>query len=193
MSVRPQFYGRRTLIHDFITADEQAHLVSWALPLRPHLEDNGPGRTYAKVDALPHAPPLYDAVQHRLATRLAIPLEALPEPIFGWYLSIISEGGAVHSHIDPAPAGARHLRCNLFLQLPHEGGLPLIMGTPIPVRERSLLAFFPSEERHASQAVAGDRWRIICSFGYLTPPDYVIPSPPGAAPVRQPINSAATS
>src|SRR5207249_3400891 len=78
-------------------------------------------------------------------------------------------------HIDSTPPGRRHLRCNLFVQLPIVGGFPIVEEQSVEVEERMLLAFYPSEKRHSSQAVQGDKWRIICSFGYLVPLDHVLP------------------
>jgi hypothetical protein len=82
----------------------------------------------------------------------------------------------VHEHIDRATADTRHLRCNLFLQLPDEGGLPIIEGQLFVVSERSVLAFFSNEKMHASQSVGSSKWRIILSFGYLVPKTYHLPS-----------------
>jgi hypothetical protein len=168
--------GRRTFCADVISTEEQSVLVEWALEMSPLLKANGPGRTFLKVPDLPFAPPEYETVRARIEALLNLPPETDPEPVFGRYLSVISEGGAVHPHLDPTPDNRRHLRCNLFLQLPDEGGLPIIARREIPVRERSILAFFPSDEWHSSQAVHGPYWRIICSFGYLTPLEYAIPT-----------------
>jgi hypothetical protein len=40
---------------------------------------------------------------------------------------------------------------------------------------RDLIAFYPSERRHASEPVIGRRRRIILSFGYNVPLDYRLP------------------
>lgn len=167
--------GERALIEDLISESEQHALVDWSLAMRPYLAENGPGRAYRRIEQMPGVPVLYHVVRARLEAAIGLPDGCEVEPIFGWYLSIISHGGAVHPHIDPTPEGRRHLRCNLFLQLPESGGLPIIRGQAVPMTERSLLAFFPSEEGHSSQGVRGARTRIICSFGYLTPVNFHLP------------------
>ena len=160
---------------NFIDEAEHQELLLWARSMRSHLRDNGPGRTYEKVNALPETPAIYHEVRHRLQDMLGLERDIAPEPMFGWYLSVISEGGNVHPHRDPTTEGKRHLRCNLFLQLPRQGGLPIIERRPVTVEPRSLLAFYPSERWHSSQRVIGNLRRIILSFGYLVPDDYVIP------------------
>ncbi len=159
----------------FLSEDERFALRDWAFRMRPLLHANGIERAYLKTDQLPALPEVYTKVRHRLQHVLG--LDGFEqEPMFGWYLSIIGESGAVHGHLDPTPAGYRHLRCNMFLQVPSSGGHPVIEGKVYPVRDGDLLAFFPSEKRHRSQEVKGDLARILCSFGYLAPLTYQLPS-----------------
>jgi hypothetical protein len=135
--------------------------------MRPSLRQNGEGRAFRKVPELSNVPSTYHDVRYRIQEAMNLGPDARPEPMFGWYLSIISAGGAIHVHTDPSRPNRRHLRCNLFIQLPEQGGHPIIEDHVQVVRERSLLAFFPSERRHASEPVHGSRWRVVCSFGYL--------------------------
>lgn len=97
------------------------------------------------------------------------------EPRFGLFLSIIRSGGAVHDHRDFSPPGMRHLRCNLFLDLPQRGGRPIILETPMDVAPRMLLAFYANEMRHSSEPFDGDR-RMILSFGYTVPSSHLLPT-----------------
>lgn len=76
---------------------------------------------------------------------MALGDQPLVEPRFGLFLSIIRSGGAVHDHRDFSPPGTRHLRCNLFLDLPEQGGRPVILEEPIHVAPRMLLAFYAND------------------------------------------------
>ncbi|MCW3836389.1 hypothetical protein ACFQ1E_10815 [Sphingomonas canadensis] len=167
----------------FVSETERRALLAWARAMEPHLRANATASTsgnaprrFRRVERLPRIDPLYTAVRLRLQHALGIPADAEPEPQFGWYLSIIRAGGLVHLHIDSAPPGKRHLRANLFLQLPYKGGLPVIETRARQVAEGMVLAFFPSERPHMSQPVFGRRRRIILSFGYLVPGDYALPA-----------------
>jgi hypothetical protein len=175
--------GARDIVRfpGFATEAERLELVDWALVMRPHLmpNPNGPFRAYRQVQELPTVPDSYNRVRRRLTEALRLPEKIAPEPSYGWYLSIIDAGGQIQPHIDEAPVGCRHLRCNLFLQLPFGGGLPVIEGRPRQVAERDILAFFPSERPHRSQIVEGERSRIICSFGFLVHEDYGFAPAPG--------------
>ncbi len=170
--------------NDFISEEERQHLLAWGLRMRPHLKANHAHRQFRQTDALPELPQLYTEVRLRLERLLGLG-GAEREPLFGWYLSLIDQGGAVHSHLDPTRPGRRHLRCNLFLQVPGSGGMPIVEGRVQQVRNGDLLAFFPSERRHCSETVEDGRVRAICSFGYLTPVRYRLPSAGATVPATQ--------
>ncbi len=163
---------------EFVTADEQQALREWAYAMERHLRPNGPGRAFLQIDALPAPHPLWDRVRQRVVKTMALGQDPVTEGVIGHYLSIIASGGAVHRHKDASPAGTRHLRCNLFLQLPTDGGRPLLRNVAIDVAERALFCFYASETPHASEAVGGERKRIILSFGYTVPADHRLPSAP---------------
>lgn len=165
------------LFHDFISEAERLELLKWSDEMLPHLNPNGKGRAFKKAGLLPYRPPAFEAARLRLQRVLPFK-EIVREPMFGWYLSSIGEGGAVHQHMDPAPPGHRHLRCNVFVQLPDEGGFPIIDGRVQPVAERCFLCFFPSSLMHGSQPVAGPRRRVLCSYGYLVKEDFRLPTLP---------------
>lgn len=161
-------------VNDFITHEEHQVLHKWALEMVPLLRPNGPQRAYLRTEYLPWLPAEYTLIRKRIECKLQIGT-ARREPDHGLFLGSISNGGAVHEHVDRAPANSRHLRCNLFIQLPVSGGEPVIQNTPQPYRERMLLCFFPNEQPHRCQPVKGTRQRLMCSFGYLVPLQYRLP------------------
>ena len=159
---------------DFVTPAEQATLIGWAETVEPHLKPNRMYRAYRDARTLPDVPPAWHDVRRRVETRMALDDEAEVETKFGLFLSIIRTGGAVHDHRDSSPPGTRHLRCNLFLDLPTRGARPIILGTPLDVAPRTLLAFYANEMRHSSEPFDGER-RIILSFGYTVPASHRLP------------------
>ena len=171
--VRPD---ERILLPDFIAEDERRHLRDWAFSVEPYLRTNGPGRLCKKTDLIPSTDARYHAVRLRLQRHMGLADDIAPEPDHGWLVSIIAAGGEVHPHIDSSPPGMRHVRCNLFLQIPEGGGRPVIDGVPIDVSERMLLAFYPSERKHWSEPCIGMRERVMLSFGYVVPLDYRLPA-----------------
>ena len=171
--VRPD---ERILLPDFIAEAERRHLLDWAISTEPYLRTNGHERLCKKTALLPTVDALYHSVRLAIQRHMGLPDDSAPEPEHGWLVSIIKAGGMVHPHIDSTPPGLRQLRCNLFLQVPEDGGRPVIDGVPIDVRERMLLAFYPSERKHWSEPVCGARARVMLSFGYLVPLDYRLPA-----------------
>ncbi|WP_051707105.1 hypothetical protein [Nocardioides aequoreus] len=115
------------------------------------------------------------AVRTRVVSRLG--LEALPDdPYKGSFLTCVSPGGDVHTHKDarlpldgspPLPL----LRCNVLVQRPEGGGLPVISETLIEVPERGVWALHPTELMHGATPVVGARERITLSFGFVVDPE----------------------
>lgn len=166
----------RILRPDFIAEPDRLHLLDWALSTEPYLRENGPARLCKKTEFIPTVDARYHAVRLAIQRHMGLPDDNAPEPDHGWLVSIIKAGGQVHPHRDSTPPGMRHLRCNLFLQLPEAGGRPVIESVPIDVSERMLLAFYPSERKHWSEPCEGDRARVMLSFGYVVPADYRLPA-----------------
>lgn len=100
-------------------------------------------------------------------------LEALDDdPYKGSFISYIEPGTGVHQHRDERLVvdGEERpiLRCNLFLQRPGAGGLPVFDGRlELDVPDLGMWAFFPTELVHSATAVQGSDFRALLSFGFL--------------------------
>lgn len=156
---------------EFITAQEQEKLLSWAIETfeTNRLTPNpvGPGRYYRNIEHLDNVPSLVWQIRTRIAERWNI--EDIVEPRFKTYLSCIVPFGNVHTHKDVVEDGNDHFRCNLFLQLPENGsGRPVVETVPYDIKPRSLLSFTPNLYWHESEVVTTGK-RIIISFGFLVP------------------------
>ena len=163
-----------SLTPDFISPEEQTDLIAWAERMEPFLKPKRMYRAYRDVRTLPDTPPVWAVVRQRVETLMALGDDPTVEPKFGLFLSILRSGGVVHNDCDTSPPGTRHLRCNLFLDLPDQGGRPVILRLPIDVAPRTLLAFYANQMRHASEQFEGDR-RIVLSFGYTVPATHRLP------------------
>ena len=76
------------------------------------------------------------------------------------------DGACVHPHIDQAPDGFVHTRCNVMLKKPKEGGNPVLDGEELIVAEGDLWLCLASMELHSSTPIKGGE-RLIFSFGGL--------------------------
>jgi hypothetical protein len=81
-------------------------------------------------------------------------------------------GAFVHPHIDGAPQGFVHTRCNLMLQKPDKGGNPVIDGEEIQIEKNDLWLCLASMEFHSSTPIRGGE-RLIFSFGGLVPVEQI--------------------
>ena len=120
----------------------------------------GPGRKYAIED---EAPCWADAF---LAFGLA---PARVEPNFKIFTGVHFLAGAyTHTHMDTAPDGLVHVRCNVMLERPADGGMPVIDGEVIDVDVGDLWIVLASMEEHGSTPISSPK-RVIKSFGGLVP------------------------
>lgn len=156
-------------IHNqIITQDEASTIFKWAITLQKkgYLKNNTNNkRNFRKVSQLPNTPSLYYEIRNRITDALGI--EDILEPVLESYISVITEGGAVHAHTDPEQPGYKHLRANVMISKPKEGGRPIIEGETYDIEQRGWWWFLPGEMLHTSEKVTGKKPRIICSYGYL--------------------------
>ena len=78
------------------------------------------------------------------------------------------DGVFVHEHLDFAPEGFVHTRCNLMLRKPLDGGNPILDGEEINIEEGDLWLCLASLEVHSTTPIFGGE-RLIFSFGGLVP------------------------
>jgi len=89
------------------------------------------------------------------------------EPMFGNFIgNNYLDGAFVHLHKDPAPPGYHHVRCNFALQMPTEGGNPLLDGKEVEVKQGDMWICFASIEEHSTTPVKGGE-RLVLSCGAL--------------------------
>ena len=80
-----------------------------------------------------------------------------------------TNGGELHLHSDPKTDGLEHIRFNVYVQLPHEGGRPVYAGVEHKLQERRYICCWASRDKHKATMVKGDRARVIISYGFLIP------------------------
>jgi hypothetical protein len=139
-------------------------------------EQLGPvvAHTFASADFTPnqygrrfagHVP--VDAVTTAKAFALFGLTKAADEPMYGNFVGHnFADGAFVHPHTDPAPVGFHHVRCNIVIKLPDNGGMPILGGAEVPVKVGDVWVCFASLEEHASTPVLGGE-RIVLSLGAL--------------------------
>jgi hypothetical protein len=151
---------------DFITKEEQTHLLEWAEEQRPLLKANPMGKhRYSR----PIRDLSYNEVSSNVLKRVLQEYNLKDrihnDGFIGSILSYQTDGAFVHSHTDEIE-DKRHLRFNLFLSVPESGGVPIYNGEEIPIKERLLIPYEADRYFHSSTPVVGNKPRIIISFGW---------------------------
>jgi hypothetical protein len=125
------------------------------------MRENGYGRRFAVQTEHPMTQKAF--AQFGLTT-------LLPEPSFGIFTGHHYLNGAhTHMHKDPiTKQGYAHVRCNVMLKKPLEGGNPVLDGKELEVNKNDLWICFSSMETHGSVPIKGGE-RLIISFGALVP------------------------
>jgi hypothetical protein len=160
------------VVHQFITPKEHSVLLEWAQGqfAGGHLKANraGPNRFFASYEQGDSVPDLFWDVRRRAVSAFSVE-EYEDEPVFKCFLGCNTEGGFISVHRDPSAPGRRHVRMNIMLSKPKKGGVPIVEGEKVKVKERGLWCFYPTVMRHESTPVVGDRKRFVISIGILVP------------------------
>jgi hypothetical protein len=128
------------------------------------LSNAGNGRRFAVQDASPYWKEVF--VEFKLKP---VSVEPIFKNLTGNHFQ---DGAFVHPHIDRAPEGLVHVRCNLMLRKPAEGGNPVLDGEELNINEGDLWLCLASMELHSSTPIKGGE-RLIFSFGGLVPIEQV--------------------
>lgn len=116
---------------------------------------------------------LLDAFKEIAYEEIGIP-NILPEPQFGTFIGVNTDGGSVHEHQDLRDRNNNvHLRLNFMVQKPNVGGNPIINGKEYWIEESACWINYASEWTHGSTPVAGGRERVVLSLGACVP-EYIV-------------------
>ena len=122
--------------------------------------------------------PLATSLIHDLAARLErkFGLAGLPvDPDIGWAIFVVVHGGYVSKHKDTRSyqdGRFKHLRFNVVVAKPEQGGMAVIGKDVLPLVERGGWGFFASETEHSAFPISGPQPRITYTFGYCVPEEW---------------------
>ena len=114
------------------------------------------------------------------------------EPTLKDSVGYMINGGDLHLHTDPNPCDKYynydinnftnkiinendlvHVRFNVYVQIPHSGGLPIYRNILCSLKERTYICCLSGIDAHYTNKVVGDRERIVISFGFLIPKNHI--------------------
>jgi hypothetical protein len=88
------------------------------------------------------------------------------DPYFEDAIGINKEGGSIHLHSDSNLDGYTHVRYNVILSYPNEGGHSIYNGKVNELKERMVWRCVAGKVKHGSMPVVGDKHRITLTLGF---------------------------
>jgi hypothetical protein len=161
---------------DFITNDEHTQLMDWVreneqnftLPSDKNLSKlfASHRKRYIFKTHKEHPYPLIQTIKQRIIDVESIE-EWIPEPFWLDYIGYISEGGSIQFHKDVNAPGYTHVRYNVILSWPKEGGDSIYGNSVNSFKEKTVWRCEAGKIPHGSITVKGKRPRITLSLGFL--------------------------
>jgi len=161
---------------DFISTEEQNILLKWVDENENLFRINQTGsdtvgapygsRKMCILQDTPNAPiELVKKIKDRI-----IDLENIEDwvldPNFKDAIGINKEKGSIHTHSDPNIDNHTHVRYNVILSYPIEGGHSIYNGKVNILKERMVWRCVAGRVKHGSTPVVGDKPRITLTLGF---------------------------
>ena len=160
-----------------MSEEERLHIRDWAMQLfsKNGINDKKRNRFDYSLHEYPDEMlPLVSEIENRLLIKHELSLFK-KETLIADFLAVIPSGGYIQKHVDPNDwnDGLFHVRFNVFISLPNQGGTTYYDGNIIEAVEGSYVLCRSGIDIHWADAIECDIPRISLSFGYLLPPEKV--------------------
>lgn len=156
---------------DFITDHEKNFLLDWTLENEEKFYQNkigqyGEGKKIGILQNIENSPmKIVESIKKRI-----IDIENIDEweldPTFKDAIGINREGGAIHTHIDPNIDGHTHVRYNVLLSCPEEGGDSIYDNKINKLVEKMVWRCVAGVVEHGSTPVVGKKPRVTLTLGF---------------------------
>jgi hypothetical protein len=156
---------------DFISDEEKNTLLKWTFENEDKFFSNkigeyGEGKKIGILQSIENSPlELVSIIKKRIIEVENINDWVL-DPTFQDAIGINRKGGAIHQHTDPNLDGYTHVRYNVILQYPEEGGDSLYNGKINKLQENMVWRCVAGRVVHGSTPVIGDRHRVTLTLGF---------------------------
>jgi len=140
-------------------------ISAWAMKNIGLFTPNGFGRQYFAMES--PATLEIGELKKIVMTAFNVPTDAIQEPIFKDFCGINLEGAFVHPHMDTNQGNLKHIRFNVMVSKPFEGGHPIHGGEILNIEEGGMWQCNAGSVIHSSAPAVGMRPRIVMSYGFL--------------------------
>jgi hypothetical protein len=119
-----------------------------------------------------HIEDLIYAIKNRIIEKEKLHGYEMPKTLHD-FVYYMDSGTKLHFHRDPNDEGTYHIRFNVILKIPDEGGIPIYGGKKKEMNERCYIICRSGMDFHTSSVIKGDTPKILISFGFSIPTDKV--------------------
>jgi hypothetical protein len=164
-------YNRGSIMSE----DERKEIYNWAISMRPKMNFlSNNRRNYTLIDSDTEIHPLVHTIRKRIEEKEGLTPYSREEKIKD-FMAIISPGGYIYKHTDPNNYDKKllHIRFNVFISTPKEGGKTYYAGQEVETKEKCYVLCRSGIDEHWTEPSDDDNYRISFSFGYLLPPKKV--------------------
>jgi hypothetical protein len=161
---------------EFITTEEQENLLSWTNSNSHLFEIN---TTNSRSISAPYGSRQIGILRNIQDSPLDIVKKIkdrvietekindwILDPRFEDAIGINREGGSIHQHVDSNVDGYTHVRYNVILSYPEQGGHSVYNGKINELKERMVWRCVAGKIKHGSTPVIGEKPRITLTLGF---------------------------
>jgi hypothetical protein len=159
-----------------LSEEEQEIIVEWTRNNYQYFIYNGKNKEDPRyrqhLDFFKEVPCVFYDIKQRIIDKEDLH-RYQQEPIFRDSIAYAKHGSQLHRHVDPNRFGLIHVRFNVYVQLPYQGGTPVYGNKDIILKERTYVCCRSGLDLHYAKKVIGERERIVISYGFLIPKEEI--------------------
>ena len=159
-----------------LSEEEQKIIVDWTRNNYQYFTCTGKNKNDPRyrqfLDFFGEIPPIFYEIKNRIMDKEDLH-KYQQEPLFRDSIAYAQHGSQLHRHTDPNRFGLIHVRFNVYVQLPYQGGTPVYGDTNIYLKERTYVCCRSGLDSHHAEKVIGERERIVISYGFLIPKEEI--------------------
>jgi hypothetical protein len=150
----------------FISDSERIELLNWVSSISNLTnEANGKFCTYEKIKDLNSIPTCVNSIRKKCMSITGL---CYVEPIYEDFIVVVKPNGFVKKHTDPTVRGHKHIRFNILVKKPQQGGNLIVDDVKISFEEGDCYILDTSKV-HGISVVYGDISYNSIVFGFLVP------------------------
>lgn len=151
---------------EILNPKEQNEIIKWAQEKYNHFEVIGYNRWRCVLEYAPSYPKIIDIIKQRIV-EIENLQNSIQEPIYKDSIIYMQNGSKIHKNISPNNGNLIHVRFNVYVQIPKNGGLPIYNNISYEIKERCYICSKSGIDYNECDQIFGNKELIILSYGFL--------------------------